>query len=162
MMTRLIRSITLAVAVAILTVAPTAAGDQRPVHGQFTGSGVATEQRCGPESLTLGFVVSGVTTHLGKLTGSGTNCTEFTLGSEAVPIWDGMITLEAADGSTLIATYVGEQGQPVDGVATFLHTDTIVGGTGRFDGAAGEWTVGGTIDFTDLTVSGTVTGWLSY
>jgi hypothetical protein len=162
MMTRLIRSITLAVAVAILTVAPTAAGDQRPVHGQFTGSGVATDQRCGPGSLTLGFAISGVTSHLGRLTGSGTSCTEFALGTEAVSIWDGMITLEAADGSTLIVIYEGDQGQPIDGVATFLHADTIIGGTGRFEGASGEWTVSGTIDFTDLTVSGTVSGWLSY
>jgi hypothetical protein len=160
-MRRIIVSLTLALTLVSSLVAPAAAGQQRPVRGEFTGSGVAADQRCGPGSLTLGFVIRGVTTHLGQLTGSGTNCTEFTLGTEAVSIWDGMITLEAADGSTLIATYVGEQRQPVDGVATFLHTDTIVGGTGRFDGAAGEWTVSGTIDFTDLTVRGTVTGGLS-
>lgn len=161
-MTRLKLSITMALVSVALLVAPVAAGDQRPVHGRFTGSGVAADQRCQPGSLTLGFVISGVTTHLGRLTGGGTNCTEFTLGTEAVPIWDGRVTLEAADGSTLIAIYEGEQRQPVDGVATFSHTQTIVGGTGRFDGASGEWTVGGTIDFADLTVGGTVSGWLSY
>jgi len=162
-MRRIIVSLALALTLVSALILPAAAaGEQRPVRGEFTGSGVAADQRCGPGSLTLGFVIRGVTTHLGRLTGSGTNCTEFTLGTEAVSIWDGMITLEAADGSTLIATYEGEQGQPVEGVATFSHTDTIVGGTGRFDGASGEWTVGGTIDFTDLTVSGTVSGWLSY
>jgi hypothetical protein len=162
MMTRLIRSIALALMTAALIVAPAAAGDQRPVHGQFTGIGVAADQRCGPGFLTLGFVVTGVTTHLGRLTGSGTNCTEFALGTEAVPIWDGIITLEAADGSRLTLTYTGEQGQPASGVATFSHIDTIVGGTGRFEGASGEWTINGQIDFADLTVSGTVSGWLSY
>lgn len=161
-MRRTIVSLALALTLVIAHILPAAAGQGRPVRGEFTGSGVAADQRCGPGSLTLGFVISGVASHLGRLTGSGTNCTEFTLGTEAVPIWDGMITLEAADGSTLIAIYEGDQGQPVDGVATFLHADTIVGGTGRFEGASGEWTVGGTIDLTDLTISGTVAGWLSY
>lgn len=62
----------------------------------------------------------------------------------------------------MIATYEGEQGQPVGGFAAFAHTDTIVGGTGRFEGASGVWTISGLLDFSDLTISGTVTGWLSY
>jgi hypothetical protein len=161
-MTRLIRSIALALAIAALMVAPAVAGGQRPVHGQFTGFGVAADQRCGPDALTLGFVITGVTSHLGRLTGSGTNCTEFTLGTQAVPIWDGIVTLEAADGSTLTASYEGSQGAPEAGVATFLHTDTILGGTGRFEGATGAWTIAGVIDLANLTVSGTVSGWLSY
>lgn len=161
-MTRLIRSITLALLSVALLAAPVAADDQRPVHGQFTGTGVGADQRCGPGFLTLGFVITGVTTHLGRLTGSGSNCTEFTLGTNPVPIWDGIITLEAADGSRLTLTYAGEQGQPASGVATFSHMDTIVGGTGRFADASGQWTISGLIDFTDLTVSGTVSGWLTY
>lgn len=72
------------------------------------------------------------------------------------------MTLAAADGSTLTASYEGHQGAPDAGVATFLHTDTILGGTGRFDGATGEWTIAGVIDLANLTVSGTVSGWLSY
>jgi len=162
-MKRLTISIALALTLGGALVLPAAAAGQRPVHGQFSGSGVVpTEQRCGAEALTLGFVVTGVMTHLGQLTGSGTNCTTFGLATEAVPIWDGILTIEAADGSTLTLGYVGEQGAPVNGVATFSHADMILSGTGRFEGASGELTVAGLIDLVDLTVSGTVSGWLSY
>jgi hypothetical protein len=161
-MRRIIVSLALALTLVSALILPAAAAEQRPVRGEFTGSGVAADQRCGPDALTLGFVITGVASHLGRLTGSGTNCTEFTLGTQAVPIWDGIVTLEAADGSTLTASYEGRQGAPEAGVATFLHTDTILGGTGRFEGATGAWTIAGVIDLANLTVSGSVAGWLDY
>jgi hypothetical protein len=143
-------------------IAPAAASEQRPFHGRFTGSGIAVEQRCGPAALTLGFAVAGEMTHLGRVTGGGTNCTEFTLGTEAVPISDGIVLLEAADGSTLLTTYEGGQGAPTAGFATFAHEHVIIGGTGRFDGASGELSVSGVFDLANVTVSGTVSGWISY
>jgi hypothetical protein len=140
---------------------PVSADTQRPMHGQFTGSGVAADQRC-PGALTLGFAISGVATHLGNFSGGGTNCTEFTLATNAVAIWDGIATLRAADGSTLTLHYTGGQSAPMAGIAEFSHADTVIGGTGRFQAAEGELTVSGQIDFASLTVDGTVSGWLSY
>jgi len=161
-MKRVTISIALALTIAGALVLPVAAGAQRPVRGQFFGSAIAVEQRCGPDALTLGFSVTGVTTHIGRLTAVGTNCTEFTLATQAVAIWDGIVTLEAADGSSLTTSFEGGQGLPANGLASFSHPHTIVGGTGRFEDATGEWTISGLIDFTAFTVSGTVSGWLSY
>ncbi len=48
------------------------------------------------------------------------------------------------------------------GVASYTHTDTVIGGTGRFANAAGVLVLTGTIDFSTLAATGTVTGWLSY
>jgi hypothetical protein len=161
-MRRIIVSLVLALMLVSALILPAAAGEQRPFQGRFTGSGIAVDQRCGPAALTLGFAVTGEMTHLGRLSGRGTNCTEFTLDTQAVPIYDGIATLEAADGSTLTTAYDGGQGAPTAGVATFAHNHVIVGGTGRFAGASGELSVSGVFDLVTFTVSGTVSGWMSY
>ena len=161
---RIIASIGAALLVLVALVLPVSADDQRPVLGQFTGSGVEVGQRC-PDALTIGFAIEGVLSHLGRMTGGGTNCTEFALGTGSVPIWAGIAVVTAADGSTLTLAYEGLQGVPANGVASFAHSDTVVGGTGRFAGATGELTIEGLIDFSafpDVTVSGTVSGWIDY
>jgi len=163
-MSRLLSSICLTLLFSAALVLPVTAGSQRPVHGQFSGSGVDVGQRC-PDALTIGFAIEGNLSHLGRLTGGGTNCTEFTLGTGSVPIWDGTATVTAADGSTLTLTFEGQQGAPVNGVAQFSHSDTVVAGTGRFAGATGQLTVEGIIDFTafpEVTVTANVSGWISY
>jgi hypothetical protein len=152
----------LALAFALGTVLPAAAAEQRPFSGEFTGFGIQADQRCGPGALTIGHQVSGVATHLGRFTGTGTNCTEFTFASETVAIWDGIVTIRAADGSTLTLTAEGSQSAPVAGVASYTHTDTVVSGTGRFADAAGVLVLTGTIDFSTFAVTGSVYGWLSY
>lgn len=160
------KRITLATALALLlvigTLTPASATKQRPFSGHFIGVGIQAEQRCGPNALTLGHQVSGIATHLGQFTGTGTNCTEFTLATEAVAIWDGIVTIRAADGSTLTLTADGSQSAPVAGVASYTHTDTVIAGTGRFADAAGVLVLTGTIDFTTFAITGTVSGWLSY
>jgi hypothetical protein len=161
-MTRFTVSAALALLLVIRAALPASAGEQRPFSGEFTGFGIQADQRCGPDALTLGHQVSGVATHLGRFTGTGTNCTEFTLATEAVAIWDGIVTVRAADGSTLTLTMEGSQSAPVAGVASYTHTDTVVAGTGRFADAAGVLILTGTIDFTTFAVTGTVSGWLSY
>jgi hypothetical protein len=158
-------STTLAVAIVMALVAPASAGDQRPMRGHFTGSAIPTDPRCGTD-VTIGFAVSGNATHLGRLTGIGSNCTEPTFVFEAVDIWDGIIVLAAADGSTLTFTSSGTQTAPAAGVASFLQELEVIDGTGRFDGASGEMTISGLIDLTPFplppVVTGTVSGWVSY
>ena len=162
-MTRFISAIGLALLLSVALVLPVSADDQLPVRGQFTGAGVNVDRRC-PDALTIGFAIHGVLSHLGRMTGGGTNCTEFTLGTESVPIWDGIAIVTAADGSTLTLAYEGLQGTPTNGVAAFSHVDTVIGGSGRFTGATGELRIEGLIDFSrfpEVTVSGTVSGWIS-
>lgn len=166
-MIRMIYAAILAMALAMMLAATVSAGDQRPFRARFSGAGIEVAQRCGANALTVGFAVSGVATHLGKFAGTGSNCTEFTLLTEAVDIWDGVVDLEAADGSTLSLTSVGSQGTPTGGTAAFAQSLTVVSGTERFDGASGELARIGIIDFTQIsdgivTVEGTVSGWLDY
>jgi hypothetical protein len=156
-----IRAALAAALLALLPALPVSADSERPMRGGFIGSAVAAEQRCAG-ALTLGFTITGAATHLGQFSGAGTNCTEFTLGTDAVAIWDGIISIEAADGSTLTLHYTGSQSAPTAGVADFSHSDTVIAGTGRFETADGAFTVSGQIDFTTLTVTGIVSGWVSY
>jgi hypothetical protein len=147
---------------AAIVTTPAAAADQRPMSGQFTAQAGPSTPRCGPDALTLGFEIKGVASHLGSLAGSGSNCTEFTLTTDAVAVWDGLVTLIAADGSTLTSTYSGAQGAPIAGRAPFENTLTITGGTGRFADADGVWILTGFLDFTTGVIDGRVAGWLSY
>jgi hypothetical protein len=160
-MTKRLITMVVALMFAATVAAPAAAGEQRPVRGQFTAQAGPAVPRCG-DALTLGFDIRGVASHLGNLTGVGSNCTEPSAATSAVAIWDGLATLTAADGSTLSTVSEGMQDAPVAGRAAFEITHTITGGTGRFVGAAGVWTVSGVIDFTTGVVNGRVAGWLSY
>jgi hypothetical protein len=155
-------SLALALLAALTLSASVLAGDQRPMHGHYTIGVVPVEQRCGPNALTIGFEGVGIATHFGRMTGTGSNCTEFTLATESVGIWDGIATYDAADGSSVTVSYQGVQQAPVAGVATSFTTNTVVSGTGRFEGARGSWTASGTIDFTTGLVSDTFSGWISY
>lgn len=155
-------SITLGLLAALTLSASVLAGEQRPMQGQYTIGVSPVEQRCGPNALTIGFEGVGIATHLGRMTGSGSNCTEFTLTTDSVGIWDGIATYVAADGSSVTVHYEGLQQPPVNGVATASTTSTVVSGTGRFDGAQGSWTASGTIDFTMGLVDNTFSGWISY
>ena len=139
-----------------------AAGDQRPMKGRYTISVVPVEQRCGPNALTIGFEGVGIATHLGRMDGTGSNCTSFNLTTEAVPIWDGLATFVAADGSSISMSYEGAQDEPVDGRATAANTFTVNSGTGRFEGATGSWTSAEVIDFTTGIDRGSFSGWISY
>jgi hypothetical protein len=160
------RSFALSMAFALLAAltlsASVLAGDQRPLKGHYTIGVAPVEQRCGPNALTIAFEGVGTATHLGRMTGTGSNCTEFTLATESVGIWDGIATYTAADGSSVTVSYEGVQQAPVAGVATASTTSVIVSGTGRFEGAQGSWTAFGTIDFTTGLVSDTFAGWISY
>lgn len=139
-----------------------AAGEQRPMHGQYTIAVVLVAQRCGPDALTIGFEGLGIATHLGWMEGSGSNCTSFNLTTEAVPIWSGLATFVGADGSSITMTYEGAQDAPVDGRATAANTFTVISGTGRFEDATGSWTSSELIDFTTGIDLGAFSGWISY
>lgn len=151
-------------AAALLLTFPAAgtASQALPMSGSFHGSIFFAEPRCGTELLTVGFEGIGLGTHLGRMTGEATNCTEFTLASQAVPVLDGQAVFTAADGSTINATYTGWQDAPVNGIATYANTVTVQGGTGRFTEATGTWVLEGSLDLVAGSIAGSVTGWLAY
>lgn len=141
---------------------PMVAGERRPMHGGYTVAVVPVEQRCGPGALTLGFEGAGIATHFGRMQGTGSNCTTFNLTTDTVPIWDGLATFVAADGSSISMMYEGAQDAPVNGTASTVSTFTVVAGTGRFEGATGSWTSSGTIDFASGQFDGSFSGWIDY
>jgi hypothetical protein len=152
----------LALVLVIAMAASVSAGNQRPMKGGYTIAVVPVEQRCGPNALTIGFEGVGIATHLGRMDGTGSNCTSFNLATEAVPVWNGLATFVAADGSSVSATYEGAQDAPVDGTAGVVSIFSVVSGTGRFEGATGSWTSSGVLDFTTGSFRGTFSGWISY
>jgi len=68
-------------------------------------------------------------------------------------------TLVAADGSSIFAAGTG-QGTPTatPGIVSIVETYTITGGTGRFAGATGNFTVERVINRATLLTSGTISG----
>ena len=160
------RSIAIATALALIATLSlsmaTLAGERRPMSGGFTVAVVPAEQRCGPNALTIAFEGAGRATHFGRMTGTGSNCTEFSLATDAVAIWDGISTYVAADGSSVTVAYEGVQQAPSNGTASTTTSNTIVSGTGRFADAEGQWTGTGVIDFTTGLFTGTFSGWISY
>ena len=68
-------------------------------------------------------------------------------------------TLVAADGSSLFGVGTG-QGTPTapPGIVSIVETYTITGGTSRFAGAAGNFTVERVINRATLLTSGTISG----
>ena len=68
-------------------------------------------------------------------------------------------TVVAADGSSLFGEGTG-QGTPTGtpGIVSIVETYTITGGTGRFVGATGTFTVERLIDRATLISSGTIRG----
>ena len=156
------RSALVALVLLLASSAPAFADSARPMLGQISLTVVQAEPRCGPDALTLGLTGVGNATHLGSMSGSATNCTEFTLATEAVDTWDGIATYVAADGSTLTTSYAGSQQAPVAGAASAETTHTVIAGTGRFAGATGLWTIRGQINFVSGTFTGSLSGWISY
>lgn len=147
---------------ALSLAAPAHAGDQRPISGHFTVGVVPVEQRCGPNAFTIGFEGAGISSHLGRMTGTGSNCTEFSLAGGPVGIWDGIATYVAADGSSITVGYEGVQAAPEAGTASTVTSNTVLSGTGRFAGATGSWTGTGVIDFTTGLFDGEFSGWIGY
>ncbi len=145
-----------------LAVPGTTLGDeQRPARGEFTIALKEATHDCGAD-LPLAFAGFGIVSHLGRMTGAATHCTEFGLFTDGVAIWDGVAVFVAADGSTITSNYSGWQDPPVGGVATVVTTHELVAGTGRFADVDGLWTLTGVIDFGTGSSTGTFAGWISY
>src|SRR5215203_2614818 len=77
-------------------------------------------------TVRLHLVGTGTATHLGRYT----LVADFTL-TPATGTAAGSMTLTAANGDVLTATFTG-QGVPTGGISAIVETATITGGTGRF------------------------------
>ena len=141
-------SLALALLVVLGLAGPVAAGEQVPFRGSFAGVATIT-----PVSATLRSVAV-------QATGNATQLGSFTL---AIPHYVNLATspwtsygsyqFVAANGDTLSASFTGRGNLTPTGAAV-VDTATIIGGTGRFAGATGSFTVERLFD----TVAGTTIG----
>jgi hypothetical protein len=131
-------SLVLALLAVLGLAGPVAAGEQVPFEGRF--SGVATVS--GGPTILIGNV---------NATGNATQLGSFTLqiphlvnrGTDPFPFpWSstGFYQFVAANGDTVSASFTG-QVNPIPGGLADVEIATITGGTGRFAGATGGFTV---------------------
>jgi hypothetical protein len=136
-------------AVLLSSSAATAEGRAVPFDSEISGTEVVVfagdVSPCADWQWKATHVVTGVATHLGKLTGTMTDCL-FLTGPATLHFEQGEMTMTAADGDELAATYEGD--------AAFLDACTVrfvavmqwQGGTGRFSDATGTAVSIGIID----------------
>lgn len=123
-----------------------------PFKGNFEGTQTST-----PLQPPLAFVdgsATGNATHLGRFTVEFPHTVNF-----VTRTGKGTFTFTAANGDTLTADFTG-QAQPGPIVSIVEHA-TITGGTGRFAGATGSFTVQRVFDPASGTTSGSFTGTIS-
>ena len=154
-------SISLAVAAMLLTAAlavPAAAQKQVPFKGSLQGLEIDTPQG-GPPPTTLNTDgnTTGIATHVGQF--SFTYQLTVNLMNDS---GTGSARLIAANGDSIYTTITG-QGEPTatPGVNSITEINTITGGTGRFAGAQGSFTVERLVNlatgFTSGSFHGTIT-----
>jgi hypothetical protein len=94
------------------------------------------EGRCSlPSDFVIGFSFRGRALHLGRVEGAVEHCTQVDFQTGSAEVTDGVLTLTAANGDVLLATYVGSPGP--DGLEEYVTFD---GGSGRFEEATGTAT----------------------
>jgi len=100
---------------------------------------------------------SGHGTHLGRFTFAAPHEVD-----TATRTASGVYTFTAANGDTLTATFTGTATPTATpGVLQIVETATVTGGTGRFAGATGEFTVTRLYDPAAGTTSGSFDGAIS-
>jgi len=135
---------------AVLSLAgPVAAGEQVPFKGSLVGDVTITP--LDPPFLSVDIDAAGAATQLGRFTLDIPHVVNL-----ATRVAIGTYEFTAANGDALFADFTGHS-TPTEtpGVLYIVEVATITGGTGRFAGASGSFTVERWYD----TVSGTTTGY---
>jgi hypothetical protein len=122
--------------------APASAGDARPFSGWASGEVQFVPAEACPQfgMRTVVEVIEGNARHLGHVSLSSVHC------SAIGPIGPGTMTLVAANGDEVHLTYTGFAPPPAADFDVDVDA-TIVGGTGRFDGATGHAEMTGHVTF---------------
>ena len=128
-MTRRLAALACALLLTVLTVHPASAargGADRPLRAELSGQ-ITFEYDWSAELCPVRTITetTGTMSHLGKVTASWRHCAPVVLPTYT----DGQVTFVAANGDTLAGEY--------DGVTDGDWPITLVGGTGRFEGASG-------------------------
>ncbi len=141
-------SLALAVLVVLGLAGPMPAGEQVPFKGRLEGVATVTPLR--PPFVLVVVNATGNATHLGRFTLAIPHTVNRANGTAT-----GSYQFTAANGDTLTADFTGKaRPTATPGVLAIAETATITGGTGRFDGATGNFTAQRLFN----TVTGTTVG----
>jgi len=148
------RTVVIAAAVVLCLAGPVAASEQVPFRGSLTGS--ATVTPLDPPLASVLLEAAGSASQLGRFTLEAPHIV-----NQATQTAVGTYLFTAADGSTLTATLSGSASMVSPGVLALAETGTITGGTGRFDGATGSFSMQRTFDLASGATDGSFRGWIS-
>jgi hypothetical protein len=133
-----------------------AGAEELPVSGTFTGTGGFSSEPC--SFIPVQETGTGELTSLGSVTFVMAFCTIDAPQGVPNPIADGEFTVTSAEG-TLVGDLTGTVEAQGMGPEFPLHfVWTVIGGTGRFDGATGSLALEGAFGLGAFTVSGTIDG----
>lgn len=147
-------SVYLAMAAMLVTVVlagPAAAKTQVPFHGFLQGVEIDVVQGT---TLLVDGSGTGIGSHLGRFAVTWEATVNLLFGSAT-----GSAHFIAANGDSIFTEFLG-QGEPTDtpGVRHIVEINTITGGTGRFAGATGTFTVERLVDLATGLTSGSFNG----
>lgn len=109
-------------------------GAQLPFHGSWDAVEVDV---VAPPSLLVNGTATGTATHLGRFSATFAATVTLATGSAI-----GSLSFIAANGDRLDATFVGQATPTTEpGVVTIKEVATVTGGTGRFAGTTGAFTI---------------------
>ena len=148
-------SLALAVLGLLAPAGPVAAGEQVPFKGSLQGDVTVTP--LGPPFVAVAVEATGQATHLGKFTLDIPHIV-----NRKARTADGRYEFTAANGDTLRADFKGTaRPTAIPGVLYIEETATITGGTGRFAGATGIFSVERWYDMVAGTTIGSFEGTIS-
>ncbi len=149
-----------AMLLALALAGPLAAQTQVPFNGSVQGQEKDDLQGNPPQQILVDGSLTGVATHLGRLTMTYKVTVNLNPQAGAVGSATGSGQLTAANGDIISTTVVG-QGQPAPGppgLNTIVEIHTITGGTGRFAGATGSFILKRLVDLSPLPAPAPTSG----
>lgn len=149
------RATLIAGALALCLAGPVSAGDQVPIKGSLVGSASVTP--LDPPIVSVLLVATGQANQLGRFTLEAPHVV-----NQATLTATGTYLLTAADGDTLTASLAGTASmiEPPNIIA-ISEIATITGGSGRFAGATGSFTVQRVFNRATGVTTGSFEGWIS-
>ena len=108
------------------------------------------------EGVPITDTATGTGSHLGRFTATYPHCVNF-----AANTFSGTATFKASNGDLLFVLLEGSADDPTcttTGICDVSFMGTIIGGTGRFEGAEGTLTGSGTVDLIASTVTAALKG----
>jgi hypothetical protein len=126
-----------------------------PITLNYAATFVVTPGDPSPcEGVPITDTATGTGSHLGRFTATYPHCVNF-----AANTFSGTATFTAANGDLLFVLLGGSADDPTcTTVCDVSFTGTIVGGTGRFEGAEGTLTGTGTVDLIASTITAAFEG----